>query len=119
MKMCALREQCHEQERCTVGGCSRQSNRDAARARSWHSGLACVLAAAGRYSRKPSNPRLLDDAELDQTCTARWISALAELTAPTGRPTVPEPRIVGDIFGTVRAMSTSMVSVSILYFFPH
>jgi len=37
MKMCVLREQCHEQERCTVGGCSRQSNRDAARARSWHS----------------------------------------------------------------------------------
>ena len=65
MKMCALREQCHEQERCTVGGCSRQSNRDAARARSWHSGLACVLAAGSRYSRKPSNPRLLDDAELD------------------------------------------------------
>ena len=51
--MCALREQCHEQKRCTGGGGSRQSSREAARARSWHAGLACVVAAAVQYYRKP------------------------------------------------------------------
>ena len=53
MKVHALREHCHEQERCTGGGGRRQSSRETARARSWHAGLACVVAAAGRYSRKP------------------------------------------------------------------
>ena len=53
MKVRALCEHCHEQERCTGGGGSRQSSREAARARSWHAGLACVVAAAGRYYCKP------------------------------------------------------------------
>ena len=46
----------HGQERCTGGGGSRQSSREAARVRSCHAGLASVVAAGGRYSRLPSNP---------------------------------------------------------------